>query len=127
MFDRCYVEEVMEPEATRGNESDNLCDYVDNLLNKIYNWDTHDIDHLTDLLEEYYHFLEMYDTLAELYPHISWSEIPNHHFKYDVTIIKNVDNELVFGIDSSGNYYLRQDHSDNNFELFSLIKNGEAK
>jgi hypothetical protein len=128
-FDRCYVEEVMEPQATRDSESESLCDYVDDLLERIYNWDTMNISKLDHMLEEYHYLLDMYDHLSELYPAIAYNEIPSHFFKYDTKIITDdlVDNELVFGIDSNGNYFLRPDSWSSDFWGFSLIKDGEAQ
>lgn len=128
-FDRCYVEEVMEPQATRDSESESLCDYVDDLLERIHNWDTMNISDLDDMLQEFHHLLDMYDYLSELYPAIAYNEIPNHYFKFDTEIITDelVDNELVFGIDSKGNYFLRPNAWDTHFFGFTLIKDGEAQ
>lgn len=127
-FDRCYVEEVIEPQATRDSESETLCDHVDDLLERIYNWDTINIDHLDNMLQEYHHLLDMYDYLSELYPAIAYNEIPNHFFKYDTEMIDAlIDNELVFGIDSKANYFLRPNAWDTYFFQFSLIKDGEAQ
>ena len=114
-----YVEEVMEPLAT-DNEVDNICDHVDDLLESIYNWDTMNICDLDNMLQEYHHLIDTYDYLDQIYSTIKWNEIPNHHFKYDSKIITNdlVDNELVFGIDSNSNYYLRPDNWSTNFFQF---------